>query len=120
MRSAPGARRTPESSSSSDDDKDEGTDRLTPEERDRFDYFRRSCRLPDARVHELMRSRLSPSVTVQARAVTAVAYAARHFAASLAERARSLAPPGSPVPPDLVMVAFEELCRRGRVPGARI
>jgi hypothetical protein len=118
MRPSSSAPRTREPSSSSEDDKDEVLNRLTPEERDRFDYFRGACKLPDDRVHELMRSRLPPSVTVEARAVTAVADASRNFAASLAEMARSLAPSGTPITPDLVMIAFEELCRLGRVPGA--
>jgi hypothetical protein len=112
---------TPEPSSSSEDDKDdkdEVLNRLTPEERDRFDYFRRACKLPDAPVHELMCSRLFPSVTVEPRAVTSVADASRNFAASLSEMARSLAPSGTPITPDLVMIAVEELCRLGRVPGA--
>jgi hypothetical protein len=101
---------------SEEEEDDQELQNLTPEERERFDYFQRACKFPDNRVYDLVRSKLPGSVHIQGKAVTAIADAARLFAATLTENARSLSTENGPLTPDLIFVAFDHLTRQGRIP----
>lgn len=92
---------------------------MTDEERERFYLFRdsKNCKLPQAKILEMMKSAVPSSVTIQSDAAWIGTSAAKLFIADLVETARSLSGNKDPLTPDLIMLAYNEIDHAGKLPG---
>jgi hypothetical protein len=91
---------------------------MSNEHRQRFDLFRSdSCKFPYKSVAEIMGRAVSNAV-VQAPSGRCAGWLLRDFVLDLVETAQRLAGKAQgPLTPDMIMLAYNELENRGKIPG---
>jgi hypothetical protein len=90
---------------------------MDDDQRARFELFRSSnCKIPQKWCVEILRKTL-PGITVQGTAGLVASKAVVLFVADLIETAKRFNHTSHPLTPDLIMIAYNDMESRGKIPG---
>jgi hypothetical protein len=91
---------------------------MDDDQRTRFELFRsRNCKIPPKWCTETLQRVLPSGTTVQGGAGLVASFAVKLFVADLIETAKRLSNGSRPLTPDLIIVAYNEMESRGKIPG---